>query len=82
MMNGGGLLTPPERLQQGRNDRSRDDRGTAFAYHERLSSAKLGWVETGGTHKSKPGTKGVRLRQSRHHCDRDKGVFVSNRLVG
>ena len=56
-----------------RNDRSRDDRGTAFAYHERLPSAKLGWVETGGTHQSRPGTKGVRLRQSRHHCGRDKG---------
>ena len=33
-----------------RNDRSRDHRGTAFAYHERLPSAKQGWVETGGTH--------------------------------
>ena len=25
-----------------RNDHSRDNRGTAFAYHERLPSAKLG----------------------------------------
>ena len=65
----------------GRNDRSRDDRGTAFAYHERLPSAKLGWVEAGGTYQSGPGTEEVRLRQSRHHCDRDRGVFVSNRQV-
>ena len=56
-----------------RNDRSRDNRGTAFAYHERLPFAKLGWVETGGTHQFRPGTEGLRLRQSRHHCDRDKG---------
>ena len=57
-----------------RNDRSsRDNRGTAFAYHERLPSTKLGWVETGGTHQSRPGTEGVRLRQSRHHCGRDRG---------
>ena len=56
-----------------RNDRSRNNRGTAFAYHERLPFAKLGWVETGGTHQSGPGTEGVRLRQSRHHCGRDRG---------
>ena len=62
-----------------RNDHSRDS--TAFAYHERLPSAKLGWVETGGTHQSRPGTEGVRLRQSRHHCGRDRRVFVSNRQV-
>ena len=31
-----------------------------FAYHERLPSAKLGQVETGGTHQSEPGTEGVR----------------------
>ena len=57
----------------GRNDRSRDNRGTAFAYHERLLSAKLGGVETGGTHQSGPDTEGVRLRQSRHHRGRDRG---------
>ena len=59
--------------KMGRNDRSRDNRGTSFAYHERLPSVKLGWVETGGTHQSGPGTKGVHLRQSRHHCGRDRG---------
>ena len=42
-------------------------------------SAKLGWVETGGTHQFGPGTEGVRLRQSGHHCGRDRGVLVSNR---
>ena len=54
------------------NDRSRDNCGTAFAHHERLSSSKLGWVETGGPHQSRPGTEGVHLRQSPHHCGRDK----------
>ena len=34
-----------------------------------------------GTHQSGPGTEGVRLRQSRHHCGRDRGIFVSNRQV-
>ena len=64
-----------------RNDRSRDNRGTAFVYHKRLPFAKLGCVETGGTHPSGPGTEGVCLRQSRHHCGRDRGVFVTNRQV-
>ena len=41
-------------------------------YHERLPSATLRWVETGGTNQSGPGTEGVRLRQSRHHCGRDR----------
>ena len=60
--------------KMGQNDRSRDNnRGTAFAYHERLLSAKLGWVVTGGTHQSGPGTEGVRLHQSRHHRGRDRG---------
>ena len=68
--------------EMGRNDRSRDNRGTAFfAYHERLPSVKLGWVKTRGTHQSRPGLEGVRLRQSRHHCGRDRGIFVSNRQV-
>ena len=44
--------------KMGRNNRSRDNRGTAFAYHERLPSAKLGWVETGGTHQSDRARKG------------------------
>ena len=44
--------------KMGQNDRSRDNRGTAFAYHERLPSAKLGWVETGGTHQSDRTRKG------------------------
>ena len=43
----------------GRNDCGRNNRGTAFAYHEQLSSAKLGWIETGGTHQSGPGTEGM-----------------------
>ena len=72
----GGLLSPQERHflrpEMGRNDRSRDNRGTAFAYHEGLPSAKLGWVYT-GTHQSGPGTEGVCLRRSRHHCGRDRG---------
>ena len=59
--------------KMGWNDRSRDNRGTAFAYHERLLSAKLGWVETGGAHQSEPSTEGVRLHQSRYHCGRDRG---------
>ena len=33
--------------KMGRNGRGRDNYDTAFAYHERLPSAKLGWVETG-----------------------------------
>ena len=65
----------------GWNDRSTDNHGKAFAYHEGLPSAKLGWVETGGTHQFGPGTEGVRLRQCRHHCGRDRGVFVSYRQV-
>ena len=44
--------------KMGRDDHSRDNRGTAFAYHERLPSAKLGWVETGGTHQSDRARKG------------------------
>ena len=59
--------------KMGRNDRSRDNRGTAFAYHELLPSTKLGWVETGGTHQSRPGTERVRLRRSRHHFGCDRG---------
>ena len=85
MMNGGVFFPLREGIfcvqKMGRNGRSRDNRGTAFAYHQRLSSAKLGWVETEGTHQSRPGTEGVRLRQRRHHCGRDRGVFVSNRQV-
>ena len=83
MMNGGvffplrkGILCV-QRL--GPNDRKSNDRGKSFAYHNRLPFEKLGWVETGGTHQSGSGTEGVRLRQSRHHCGRDRGVFVSNR---
>ena len=65
--------------RMGRNGRRRDNRGIAFAYHERLPpSSKLGWVETRGTHQSGSGTEGVRLRQSRHHCGLDEGDFVSN----
>ena len=71
MMNEGGLLSLREDIlcvqKMGRNDRSRDNCGTVFAYHERLPSANLGWVETGGTHQSGPGTEGVRLRQNRHY---------------
>ena len=67
--------------KMGRNDRSRDNRGTDFSYHERLPSAKLGRVKTGGTHQPRSGTEGVRLRQSRHHCGRDRGGVVSNRQV-
>ena len=81
-----GVFFPPRKgalcVQKiGRNDRSRDNRGTTFAYHEPLPSAKLGRVKTRGTHQSGSGTEGVRLRQSRHHCGRDRGVFVSNRQV-
>ena len=47
--------------RMGRNDRSRDNRGTTFAYHERLPSAKLVWVETGVTHQAGPGTEGVKV---------------------
>ena len=67
--------------KMGRNDRSRDNRGTAFAYNERLPSAKLGCVETGGTHQSGPGTEGVRLRQRRINVAVTEGVFVSNMQV-
>ena len=46
--------------RMGRNDRSRDNCGTSvLGYHERLPSAKLGWVETGGTHQSGSGTEGA-----------------------
>ena len=85
MMNGGVFFPLRKGIfyvqKMERNDRSRDNRATAFAYHERLPSAKLGLVETRGTHQSGPGTEGVRLRQSRHHCGRDRGVFVSDRQV-
>ena len=64
--------------KMGRNDRSRDNRGTAFAYHERLPSAKLGCVETGGTHQSGPGTEGVRLVNVGIIVAVTEGVFVSN----
>ena len=67
--------------EMGQNDHSRDNRGTAFAYHERLPSAKLGSVETGGKHQSGPGTEGMRLCRSRHHWAVTGGVFVSNRQV-
>ena len=82
----GGVFFPPRKgvlcvQKMGRNGRSRDNRGTAFAYYERLPSAKLGWVKTRGTHQSGPGPEGARLRQSRHHCGRDRGIFVSNRQV-
>ena len=82
----GGIFVPPRKgvlcvHEMGRNDRSRDSRRTVFAYHERLPSAKLGWVKTRGTHQSGPGSEGVHLRQSRHHCGRDRGIFVSNRQV-
>ena len=46
--------------KMGRNDGSSDNRGTTFAYEERLSPAKLGWVETGGTIQSGPGMEGAR----------------------
>ena len=74
MMNGG-VFFP---LRKGilcvqKMGRNMGNRGKVFAYHERLPSAKLGWVETGGTHQSGPGTERVRLRQSRHHCGRDRG---------
>ena len=86
MMNGGVFFPPRKGVlcvqKMGRDDRSRENRGTAFfAYHERLPSGKLGWVKTRGTHQSGPGLEGVRLRQSRHHCGRDIGIFVSNRQV-
>ena len=82
----GGVFFPPRKgvlcvHKMGRDDRSRDNRGTAFAYHERLPSAKLEWVKTRGTHQSGPGPEGVRLRQSQHHCGCDRGIFVSNRQV-
>ena len=82
----GGVFVPPRKgvlcvHEMGRDGRSRGNRGTAFAYHEQLPSAKLGWVKTRGTHQSGPGPEGVRLRQSRHHCGRDKRIFVSNRQV-
>ena len=51
-----------------------------FAYHERLPSRKLKWVETRGTQQSGPCTKGVHLRQSRHHRGRNKGG-VRNRKI-
>ena len=54
MMNEGVFFPPRKGVlcvkKMGRNDRSRDNRGMAFAYHERLPSAKLGWVKTRGTH--------------------------------
>ena len=85
MMNGGVFFPPWKGVlcvhEMGLNGRSRDNRATAFAYHERLPSAKLGWVKTRGTHQSGPGPERVRLRRSRHHCDRDRGIFVSNRQV-
>ena len=52
-----------------------------FAYHERLPSANLRWVDTGGTHQSRPGTDGVRLRQGQHHRGRDGGGVRENRQV-
>ena len=77
MMNGGVFFPLRKGIlcvqKMRRNDRSRNNRGTAFAYNERLPFAKLEWVETGGPHKSGSGTEGVRLRYSRHHCGRDRG---------
>ena len=77
MMNGGVFFPLRKGIfcvqKMGWNDRTRDNRGTPFAYHERLPSAKLVWVETGGTHQSEPSTEEVHLRQSRHHCGRDRG---------
>ena len=85
-MTNGGVFSSPRKgvlcvQKMGRNDRSRDNRGTAFAYHELLPSAKLGWVKTRDTHQCGPGPEGARLRKSRHHCGRDRGIFVSNRQV-
>ena len=81
MMNGGVFFPLRKGIfcvqKMGLNDGSRDNRGTAFAYHERLPSAKLGWVETGGTHQSGPGTDAFTSK----HCGRDRGVFVSNTQV-
>ena len=62
MMNGGVIFPLRKSIlcvqKMGWNDRSRDNRGTAFAHHERLPSAKLGWVETEGTHQSDRARKG------------------------
>ena len=67
--------------KMGRNDRGRDNRGTAFAYHERLPSAKLGWVETGGTHQSDRAWKGCVYVKVGIIVAVAGGVFVSNGQV-
>ena len=67
--------------KMGRNDRSRDNLGTAFAYHERLPSAKLGWVGTGGTHQADRARKGFVYVKVGIIVAVTGGVFVSSRQV-
>ena len=67
--------------KMGRNDRSRDNRGTAYAHHERLPSAKLEWVETGGTHPSDRARKGCVYVKVGIIVALTGRVFVNNRQV-
>ena len=83
MMNGGPFFPLKKGIlcvqKMGRNGRSRDNRGTAFAYHERLPSVRLGWVETGGTHQSDRARKGCVYVKVGIIMVVTGGVFVSNR---
>ena len=85
MMNGGVFFPLRKGIRcvqkMGRNDRSRDNRGTAFAYHERPPSAKLGWVETRGTHHSDRARKGCVYVKVGIIGVVTGGVFVSNRQI-
>ena len=84
MMNGGVFFPLKKGIlcvqRMGRNDRSRAS-GRAFAYHERLPSAKLGWVETGGTHQSDRARKGCVYVKVGIIVAVTGGVFVSNRQL-
>ena len=85
MMNGGVLFPLMKGIfcvqKMRRNDRSRDNRGTAFAHHERLPSSKLGWVETGGTHQPDRARKGCVYVKVSIIVAVTGGVFVSDRQV-
>ena len=84
-MNGGGFFPLRKDIlcvqKMRRNDHSRDNRGTAFTYHERLPSVKLGRVETGGTHQSDRARKGCVYVKVAIIVAVTGGLFVSNMRV-
>ena len=67
--------------KMGRNDHSRDNRGTAFAYHERLPSAKLGASRLGAHTNLDRAWKGCVYVNVGIIVAVTEGVFMSNRQV-